>query len=282
MCYHRAMVQAAAGFVLIGLLAGAPASAAADRPDALSRARALYNARQFEAAIAAADEAYATAALANAADLIAARAYLERFRDTASADDLVSARDRLRRLDPRRLTTRERIEYLVGLGEALYFEGAYGAAAGTFESAIGREDGASDAADRVLDWWATAVDEDARLRPDIERQPRYQRIRERMERELERRESAIAAYWLAASARGLGDLQGAWDAALAAWVRAPLARDGGTALRADIDALMERAIVPERAKATAQPPDALKSEWEEFKERWSRSGAAPPVAGYLR
>ena len=278
LCYHRRMANVAAAIACLGLLTCATAAGAADRADALSRARSLYNAHQFESAVTAADEAHAVPALADSADLIAARAYLERFRATAAADDLDGARERLRRLDPRHLTPRERIEYLVGLGEALYFDGSYGAAASTFDSAIARDDGGVDGTERVLDWWATAVDEDARLRPDIERQQMYQRIRDRMQRELERRDSAVAAYWLAASARGQGDLQSAWDAALAAWVRASFAADGGTALRTDIDLLMQRAIVPERAKATAQPPEALKAEWDEFKERWAReSGVSPSL-----
>jgi hypothetical protein len=65
-------------------------------------------------------------------------------------------------------------------------------------------------------------------------------------------------------------VQGAWDAALAAWVRAPLTTDQGAALRADVDRLVLRAIIPDRSKFTAQPPQALTAEWERFKERWKR------------
>jgi hypothetical protein len=80
--------------------------------------------------------------------------------------------------------------------------------------------------------------------------------------------SAVAAYWLTAAARGQGDLQAAWDAARAAWVRSTLAADDGEALRTDIDRLVVHALVPEGAKATAQEPEALRQEWERFKERW--------------
>ena len=80
--------------------------------------------------------------------------------------------------------------------------------------------------------------------------------------------SAAAAYWLAAAARAQGDLQAAWDAAEAGWVRASLATDRGAALRADLDRLMLVAIVPERARALAQPEDTLLLDWENFKERW--------------
>jgi hypothetical protein len=127
----------------------------------------------------------------------------------------------------------------------------------------------ADARERLLDWWATAVDREARPRPDIERQGAYQRIRARMDAELAAHPaSGTAAYWLAAAARAQGDLQSAWDAAQAGWVRAPLAPDRGAALRADLDRLVLRAIVPDRAKATAQSPETLRAEWERFKERW--------------
>src|SRR4051794_15063657 len=106
------------------LVAAPVAAAAADDP--LARARVLYNERQFAAAVSAAEEARLTPARADAADLIAARAYLERFRDSAASDDLANARERLRRIVPTRFDPRERIEYIVGLGETLFFDAAYG------------------------------------------------------------------------------------------------------------------------------------------------------------
>jgi hypothetical protein len=253
------------------LLATTPLSAAQQR-DPLARARTLYNQRQFEAAVAAADEARQSPEKADLADLIAARAYLERYRESAAFDDLNSARDRLRRINPERFGSRERLEFIVGLGETLYFEGAPGAAAALFDSALSSVEGVGlEARERVLDWWASALDADVRPRPDLERQAVYQRIRDRMANELaENPASSTAAYWAAAAARGQGDLQGAWDAAQAAWVRAPLTADHGASLRGDLDRLVERAIVPERARLLAQPADLLRQEWERFKERWSR------------
>jgi hypothetical protein len=53
-------------------------------------------------------------------------------------------------------------------------------------------------------------------------------------------------------------------------VRAPLAVDQGAALRGDLDALVQRGIIPERAKALAQSPDASKTEWETFKSKWQK------------
>ncbi|MCU1386262.1 MAG: hypothetical protein JWL71_4959 [Acidobacteria bacterium] len=241
---------------------------AADDP--LSHARLLYNQGQFEAAVNAAEQARLTPARADAADLVAARAYLERFRASAVSGDLVNARERLRRLDPQRFPARERAEYIVGLGEALYFEGAFGAAAGVLDPIVHNHDQLTgDARERVLDWWASALDRDAKPRPEMDRQGVYQRIRARMDDELAvHAGSGTAAYWLAAAARAQGDVQAAWDAAQAAWVRAPLMPDRGIALRADLDRLVLRAIVPDRAKATAQTPESLRQQWESFKERW--------------
>jgi hypothetical protein len=204
--------------------------------------------------------------------LIAARALLERYRLSAAPDDLVQARERLRQLTPDRFVDRERLEFVIGLGEALYFDGAPGAAAAVFDSVLQSPDAPLlEGRDLVLDWWASAVDEDARPRTEFERQALYGQLRARMREELGRRpESATAAYWAVAAARGEGDLQGAWDVAQASWVRAPLAPDHGAALRGDLDRLVQRAIVPERARAVGQPAETLLQEWESFKEKWNR------------
>jgi hypothetical protein len=54
-------------------------------------------------------------------------------------------------------------------------------------------------------------------------------------------------------------------------VRAALASmEQGAALRGDIDRLMQRAVIPERARAIGQPPETLHEEWEAFKAKWSR------------
>src|SRR5260370_723543 len=115
--------------------------------------------------------------------------------------------------------------------------------------------------------WSAA--DQARL--DIEGRAIYQRIRTGMRDEIATHPTnGTAAYWLAASAQAQGDLQAAWDAAQAGWVRAPLASDRGAGLRADLDRLVLRAIVPDRAKILGQPADSLRVQWEEFKERWTR------------
>jgi hypothetical protein len=264
------MVRLAAVAVLVAATA-LPASGAEPR-DLLARARLLYNQGQFDEALVAADEARRNPERADGADLIAARAYLERFRESANADDLTSARDRLRGLNAERLTPLERTEFIVGLGQTLFFDGAPGASAAIFDSALGPQAGLrSGDRERVLDWWASALDRDANPRSDLDRQAIYQRIRDRMAQELEMNPaSAAAIYWAAAAARGQGDLPGAWDAVQAGWVRAPLAGDRTEDLRGDLDRLVTEALVPERARTLAQSPETLRMEWEEFKARWGK------------
>jgi hypothetical protein len=258
------------GWLLAFLMAFADTAIAADEHDPLVLARLLYNQHDFQAAVTAADRARLGPTGADSADLIAARAYLERFRESAAVDDLTSARERLRRVDPQRLGQRERVEYIVGLGETLYLDGSYGASADVFDSVLALAGALSGGErDRVVEWWASALDHDARPRTDFERQAVYQRVRDRMRAELAAAPtSAAAAYWLSAAARGQGDLQGAWDAAQAGWVRASLAGDRGVALRADLEQLVTRALVPERARALGQPAETIRLDWERFKERW--------------
>jgi hypothetical protein len=281
--FHHAggIVPKASGATIAGMfrlavaiavgLAG-PASAEAAQPrDPLERARALYNQHQFDAAVTAADEVRKLPQQADSADLIAARAYLERFRERAAPDDLARARERLRAITPEKFSERERTEFIVGLGETLYFERAAGAAAAVFESVLTLNGGlAGEARERVLDWWANALDQEAQPRPEIERLGVYQRIRDRMGQELAANpDSGTAPYWLAAAARGQGDLQAAWDAAQAAWVRSPLNPDRGVALRRDLEVLVQKAIVPERARILGRTPESLAAEWDAFKEQWT-------------
>src|SRR5262249_13052458 len=189
--------------LLLAAVFSAMAISVSAADDPLAKARQLYNDRNFVAAVNAAEQARLLPAYADAADLIAARAYLERFRDSGASDDLTNARDRLRRLNPDKFIPRERTEYIVGLGETLYLDGAYGAAANVFDSVLHSPELMTGAArEHVLDWWATALDRDARPRPDIDRQAVYQRMRTRLEEELALHPgSGAASYWLAAAAR---------------------------------------------------------------------------------
>ncbi len=271
-CYHRGMSgRPAFAFLLLALVA-APAAA-----DSLGDAHRFYNAGRYEAAERAARDAIRNPATANAGHLVLGRVQLERYRQSANPADLTSARESLRQVDARALDARDRTELTIGLGEALYLEDRFGAASELFDSVVGASSllGAP-AHERVLDWWATAMDRLAQSRPAPERGAVYDRIIERMTTELASDSgSTPAAYWMAAAARGRGDLDRAFHAATAAWVRAPLARDRGAALRADIERLMVQAILPERAarlqaRDRRQALTGMLNEWKAFTTSWTR------------
>lgn len=256
------------------LAASAPAMAA----DLLAEARRLYNLGQYDDAVRVAREAAGNVALVDRARVVLGRIHLERYRRSADPADLASARTALRAADARALDARERLELTIGLAEALYLDDRFGAAAELFESALERSATLGPAAhDRVLDWWATALDRLARQQQqEKERAAVYGRIVARMGRELQQDPgSSPGGYWFAAALRGCGELDRALDAALAGWVRAIQARDRGAALRADLDRLVVQAILPERAfrLAPREHTAALSGmigEWEAFKEQWSR------------
>lgn len=240
----------------------------------LVRARQLYNQEQYEAAIVAAREARSRPELADAAALVLGRALLERYRISSDAADLSAARESLVAIETARLAGRDRLELLVGLGELLYFEGHYGAAAELFGAALGS--GATlDASNResVLDWWALALDHAAEASGDAERRQLYARMLERVEPAAAGEEpSAAAMYWVAAAAAGMNDFGRAWHAAIAAWVRAPLSPGSRASLRADLERLVQQVIIPGRAVALAQAAEpkqtiaAMQSEWNAIKE----------------
>jgi tetratricopeptide (TPR) repeat protein len=260
-----------AGWTALFLVCAWAGARAQEPPDLLTQARVLYNEGRFEEAVDAAERARAAPALVDRADLIAARALLERYRETVAVKDLTSARERLRRLNSQHFDARERAEFIVGLGETLYFDGSYGAAADLLQLVLESSDSplVPEARERVLDWWATAVDREAWTKSSAEQQSFYQRIRDRMREELSvRPESATAGYWVVSAARSQGDIHGAWDAVEAGWVRATLATDRGAQLRAALDEIMLLAIVPERARALGESEEDLRRMWEQFKELW--------------
>ena len=260
-------------FVLLLVLAAAPAGAA--EPPSLARARALYNAADFDGAISAAAVARQIPDAADAASLVLARAHLERYRRNASADDLAAARTALGGVRTGPLTPRDRVDLLVGLGQSLFFGEVFGAAAELFDTALGRADLLPER-DRLmlLDWWASALDREAQLREPERRTPLFARILERMERELRDDPGSYPAnYWLAVAARGTGDIDRAWNAAVAGWVRAPLATNSAAALRGDLDRLVSEVLIPERvrprpAAELASATEAVRAEWTLVKEQW--------------
>ena len=262
------------GFVIFALaVAATPLHAA----DALSDARRLYNQGHFDAAEQAARDAARIPATAEGARVVLGRIQLERYRRTPAAADLSGAIATLRTVDAHRLDTRERIELAIGLAEGLYLEDRFGPAAAFFESVLDDSEALGPLAhERVLDWWATSVDRQAQTRPVGDRAEIYRRVSERMAVEIAKDAGSIpAGYWLAAAARGSGDAERALDEATAAWVRAMLGRDGGVALRADLDRLVREGILPDRAARLPvrdhnQALAGMVGEWEAFKAGWTR------------
>jgi hypothetical protein len=257
------------------LLVFASSLAAARAPDPLTLARRFYNQGQLEQALTAARQAANNPATLSSARLVIGGIHLERYRQAAVPGELDAARENLSTVDPRVLDARERIELQVGFAALLYYEERYGPAAELLAPIVEASATlAPDAHTRALDWWATALDRQAQAQPPSERGLVYFRIAERMEGEL-RRDSASgpANYWLAAAARAAGDLDRAWSAASAGWIRAALAPDRGVLLRADLDRLVIQAIIPDRAarlpqRERRQAQATMLAEWETFKGIW--------------
>lgn len=260
--------------VVAMIVAGAP-TAWADEPPSLAKARSLYNAGDFEGAIDAAAVARKDPMWADAAALVVARAYLEQYRQRADAEDLAAARAALGTVRAAALTPRDHIDLIVGLGQSLYLGEIYGAAAELFETALARASLLS-TRDRLLllDWWATSLDREAQSRPPDRRARVFERISARMEEEIQRDPgSAVANYWLAVAARGLGDIDDAWNFAVAAWVRSTLTPETTARLRDDLERLVTQALIPERSRTLVgrEPQDAvaaLTTEWELIKSQW--------------
>jgi hypothetical protein len=269
----RVAVLKSASCVAVAIVLGG-AVLSATRAD-LAKARSLYNLRQFDGAIEAALAAQKTPATADAATVVLARAHLERYRERVDPADLSAARAALGTVRVAGLDGRDNIDFLMALGEALFFEDDYGAAAQLFESGL---DGAfaqgSVAGEAMLDWWGSAVERHADALGRELRAQAFGRLRDRMALHLARSPgSAAAAYWVVVGARGAGDPAAAWDAAIAGWVRARMASERSAALRADLDRLVMEGIIPDRVRtaapaARAQMESDLRGEWAVVKERW--------------
>lgn len=265
-------MNSAASVALMAVLA--TTSVSADRAD-LAKARALFNLRQFDAAIDAALAAQKTPATMDAATVVLALAHLERYRERANPGDLSAARTALGTVRASSLDPRDHIDFLMALGEALFFEDDYGAAAQIFESGLaGAIAQGPVPAEAMLDWWGSAVERHADGLARDAREAAFARMRDRMSRELSRDPgSAAAGYWVAVATRGAGDPAAAWDAAIAGWVRARLASSRAANLRADLDKLMLEGIIPDRVRLLApdkraQAESDFKADWAVVKERW--------------
>jgi hypothetical protein len=266
----------AAAIAFVTLLLAAPALAEVPQADKLGDARRFYNKQFFEMAIKAASEARDAGVRKDEAALIIARSHLERFRQTRDALNLTAAREALRSVDAGQLPPAMQTEFALALGQWLFLDDRFPAAAEFFEGVIDKvEPLGLVARDRVLDWWATAIDRQAQVDPS-NRWTLHRRILERMEAELRTNpSSAAAAYWVPASARSLGDVERAWHTATAGYLRARLAPEAAASLRADLDQLVTTAIIPERARVlagTGDPKiaaDAMAAEWEQIKVLWN-------------
>ena len=208
-----ALAHARGVLVRVALLSVAAPSSAAAQSD-LERARAMYNAGQFDESIAAAAVAKDKPWLAPSATLIAARARLERFRQNGDPEDLGAARGRSRLAEP----TRPR-----AAGNHRVADWPRHGAVSRQSAGPGRRDVRDRAADRaraavaaefdkLLEWWASTC----LASPNRRRAPRVRKRTppccRRCADELERNPlSRPAAYWLVVAARGAGDLDGCME-----------------------------------------------------------------------
>ncbi len=261
-------------WLVVGVILWSAGPASAQRAE-LAKARSAYNEQQFDDAIQAALAAQKVGVTADAATVVLSRAYLERYRLRANPTDLAAARAQLGTVRVGNLDARDHVDFMMALGEALFFEDDFGAAAAMFESGL-------DAAfvqgavtgEAMLDWWGSAVERQADVLAPEHRQAVFGRMRDRMARELARNPaSAPAGYWSVVGIRGAGDPVGAWHAAIASWVRARLAGGRSAQLRADIDKLVLEGIIPDRvrlepAEKRGQAESDLRTEWAVVKERW--------------
>jgi hypothetical protein len=261
--------------VAFGVAVMMAASAHAAEPPALARARTLYNAGDFDNAVTEAAAARRQPGAADAAAVIEARAHLERYRRSADPMDLSTARAALVAVNPQALAPRDHLDLIVGLGQSLFFGELYGAAAQLFDTALERA-AVLPVKDRLalLDWWASALDRDAQSVPFEARAKVFGRIVDRMTRELTMDPgSGPANYWLAAALRGAGDLDEAWDAAIAGWVRVALNPSTAAAARTDLNRLVTERLVADRAhrRPASEQVDteaAFTSVWDRVKQEW--------------
>lgn len=269
------LVRAAVGLGLIAVaLAASAEPVLADRAE-LARALLLYNAREFDRAIDAALAAQKSPETQDAASVVLARALLERYRERVDPADLAAAREALGSVRTGVLEPRGRLEYLLAVGQALFLEDEFGAAASLFASGVTQGHEVDPVlGDALVDWWGSAVERQANASDPDTRKALFEGLARQMREQLARLPgSAAAAYWAAAGLRGAGDALAAWHAATAGWARARLAGERSASLRADLDKLVLEGIIPDRVRSLASTERAvaelqLRAEWELLKERW--------------
>lgn len=272
------MATTAKSALVCALLLAWPSLAAAQRP--LERARAAYNAGNFDDSIAAAAVAKNKPSTAPSATLISARAQLERFRRENDPKDLAAARADLASLNPRDLAPQEIIEWQIGLGTALFLDNQPGPAAEMFSTVLpsARDRLPAPEVEKLLEWWASALSRVAESQVGPARKDAYGAMLSAVRAKLERDPlSRPTAYWVVVAARGAGDLEGAYNAAVTSWIRAGLQAEGEQ-LRSDLDRFVTQTLIPERAQArTGQRLDAkatlaeiatLTEEWRAVGQLW--------------
>ena len=164
--------------VLVCLLAAAPVASAQEGP---LGARELYNAGRVDEAIEQAEAAWVATASAEAG-LVLARAKLDRFSRLESGSDLSVARQLLDRIDVTTLLPAQRLDWEVGVATGLFLAGRGGPSGVMFERLLDHPllEGAE--RDRVLNWWATAVDRVGRDQLPDQRSGTYDKMARRLER----------------------------------------------------------------------------------------------------
>jgi hypothetical protein len=265
--------------VACALLVAAAPLAAAGQSD-LERARSMYNEGRFDESIAAANAARNKPGAVPSAMLITARARLERFRQKGDPGDLGAARAALVSLNPRGLAAQEVIEWQIGLGTTLFLENQPGPAAEMFATILpsARERLSPEELDKLIEWWASTMARVAESQTGPGRKDAYTAMLSDVREELERNPlSRPASYWLVVAARGAGNLDDSWNAAVAAWIRAGSQAEGKQ-LRGDLDRFVTQTLIPERAQArTAQRLDAkptqteiatLTEQWRALADHW--------------
>ena len=244
-------------------------------PDSdLARARVAYNGRNFDEAISAAAAARRVPETSDVAAIVLGRSHLERYRERADPADLAAAREVLGTVRTMALEERDRVELLLAFGEALFLEDEFGAAAEVFESGINRSQLDPELREAMLDWWGSAVERLASAAAPELRRAHFRRLFRRMQEELGQSPTSPAAtYWTVVALRGAGEVQRAWDAAIAGWVRARLAGNRSPTLRADLDRVVTKGLIPDRVSVIApdqreKAASQLRADWELIKERW--------------
>jgi hypothetical protein len=161
---------------------------AASAESDLKRARTMYNAGQYDEAIAAATPLRNRPELASSATLIIARSRLELFRRAGDSKELATARKELISLNRDSLSAQEAIEWQIGLGAALFLEDQIGPAAEMFRAVIpsARDRLAQPEFEKLLEWWGTTMSRLAESLTGDARKQAYEKFRSDVRLEVER------------------------------------------------------------------------------------------------